>query len=160
MQHWIKPEKSIKHLLRPTDRIKFKEVGSSSMCWKIRMSHNSHISPFVPWVWINREPKIFHLLRAYTIAIYNTWCSDHCLYLRGFLLTLHHCFLRRHQSMQAFIPVLDLPVYALPFFSSPWLSPLVSIISSSLPLLLPFYLSTFNSFQPRSREFAISPWPM
>jgi hypothetical protein len=45
----------------------------------------------------------------------------------------------------------------LPFFSSPWLSPLLSFISSSLPLLLPFYLSTFSSFQPHSREFAISP---
>ena len=51
-------------------------------------------------------------------------------------------------------------VYVLPFFSSNWLPPLLSFISSRLSLLLPFYLSTFSSFQPRSREFAISPWPM
>jgi hypothetical protein len=56
--------------------------------------------------------------------------------------------------------MLDLLVYVLPLFSSTWLSPLLSFISSSLPLLLPFYLSTFSSFQPHSREFAISPWPM
>ena len=40
----------------------------------------------------------------------------------------------------SFFPVLDLLVYVLPFFSSPWLSPLLYFISSSLPLLLPFYL--------------------
>jgi hypothetical protein len=40
-----------------------------------------------------------------------------------------------------------------PYFLTP--------ISSSLPLLLPFYISTFSSFQPRSRrEFAISLWPL
>ena len=82
-------------------------------------------------------------------------------------------FLRRHQSTQAFLPsffpVLDLLVYVLPFLSSTWLPPLLSFISSSsLPLfkllsssckLLPFYLSTFGSIEPRSsREFAsISP---
>jgi len=49
-----------------------------------------------------------------------------------------------------FFPVLDLLVYDLPFFSSTWLPPLISFISSSLPLLLPFYLSHFDSFQPRS----------
>jgi len=77
------------------------------------------------------------------------------------------------QSTQAFLPsffpVLDLLVYVLPFLSSTWLPPLLSFISSSsLPLfkllsssckLLPFYLSTFGSIEPRSsREFAsISP---
>ena len=53
--------------------------------------------------------------------------------------------------------MLDLLVYVLPFFSSPWLSPLLSVTASSLPLLLPFYPSASSSFQPRSREFAISP---
>jgi len=42
------------------------------------------------------------------------------------------------------VPVLDLLVHVLPFFSSPWLSPLLSVIASSLPLLLPFSLSTFS----------------
>jgi hypothetical protein len=50
--------------------------------------------------------------------------------------------------------VLDLHVQVLPFFSLAWLPPLLSFISSSLPLLLPYYLSTIGSFQPRSREFA------
>jgi hypothetical protein len=48
----------------------------------------------------------------------------------------------------------------LPSFSSTWLPPLISYISSSLPLLHPFYSSKFSSFQPHSREFAFSPWPM
>jgi hypothetical protein len=54
------------------------------------------------------------------------------------------------QSAQAFLPfffpVLDLPAYVLPFFLSPWLSPLLSVITSSLPLLIPFYLSTSVRF--------------
>jgi hypothetical protein len=48
--------------------------------------------------------------------------------------------------------LLDLLVYVLPFLSSPWLSPLLSVIASNLPLLLPFYLSTSSSFKLRSRE--------
>jgi len=39
----------------------------------------------------------------------------------------------------------DLLVHVLPFFSSPWLSPLFSVIASSLPLLLPFFF--FINFQ-------------
>ena len=35
-------------------------------------------------------------------------------------------------------------VYVLPFLSSPWLSPLLSIFSSSLPLLLPFLFINFQ----------------
>ena len=44
----------------------------------------------------------------------------------------------------SYFPMLDLLVHVLPFFSSPYLSPLFSVIASSLPLLLPFYLSTFS----------------
>jgi hypothetical protein len=44
----------------------------------------------------------------------------------------------------SFFPMLDLLLHVLPFFSSPWLFPLFCVIASSLPLLLPFYLSTFS----------------
>jgi hypothetical protein len=56
---------------------------------------------------------------------------------------------RGHQSTQALLPslfpVLDLLVHVLHFISSPWLSPLFSVIASSLPLLLPFFF--FINFQ-------------
>jgi hypothetical protein len=87
---------------------------------------------------------------------------------------------RGHQSTQALLPslfpVLDLLVHVLHFISSPWLSPLFSVIASSLPLLLlfdydgvlhrsrrgdsklPFIYQPSVSFQPRSRIFCHLPW--
>ena len=75
-------------------------------------------------------------------------------------LLIFLCNNSRRVSFLLSFPCLTFLYFVLPLFSSTWLSPLLSFISSSLPLLLPFYLSTFSSFQPHSREFAISPWPM
>ena len=106
--------------------------------------------------------KIDKLPKESRNKVINAMPSARCLFTSPVFLNL--VVLCRHQSTQAFLPsffpMLDLLVYVLPFFSSTWLPPLLSFISSSRPLLLPFYLSTFSSFQPRSREFAISPWPM
>ena len=91
--------------------------------------------------------------------LYDLCCGSNCIYF------YEGTIVRRLSLLLSFpcltfpcLTLLDLLVYDLPFFSSTWLSPLLSSISSSLPLLLPFYLSTFSLFQPRSsREFAISP---
>ena len=106
--------------------------------------------------------KIDKLPKESRNKVINAMPSARCLFTSPVFLNL--VVLCRHQSTQAFLPsffpMLDLLVYVLPFFSSTWLPPLLFFISSSRPLLLPFYSSTFSSFQPRSREFAISPWPM
>jgi hypothetical protein len=75
-------------------------------------------------------------------------------------VSINLVFLRGHQSTQAllpsFFPVLDLLVHVLPCFSLPWLSPICSVIASLTP---PIYQLSV-SFQPRSRDFAISPGPL
>ena len=91
------------------------------------------------------------------------WCTLTCPRPVAFLLftIFLNLVFYRHQNAQGFLLSFPcLTVHVLPFFSSTWLPPLLSFIFFSLPLLLPFNLSTFGLIQPRSREFSISPWPM
>ena len=116
------------------------------------------LSPFLFLLYLGPLLRWLHVGRGYNHACADS--HDHS----GSLVSLKHMhlnntlsngafadvliclfFLCGHQSTLSFLLFFPCLTFSYTFCpSSPWLFPPSSVIASSLPLLLPFYLSTFS----------------